>query len=263
MSGRVVVVTGASMGIGEAIVQRFLREGATVVLCSRELARVEAARQRAGAPERTLALACDVTSRAQIDQLIALTFGRFGRIDVWINNAGFGLVDSVEKMELDAARAMFETNLFGAIQCMQAITPYFKAQRAGAIVNISSLAGLIAVPYMAAYGATKHALNCIGRAAREELSRHGVQVNTVCPGYVQTDFNLHAVRGQDNLRVAGSRNYGVSAARVAQATWRAYSRNQAEVVVPWSGRLVLLIYRLAPGFFYWGMRKMMRRMEKS
>jgi short-subunit dehydrogenase len=263
LGGKVVVVTGASMGIGEAIVRRFLREGASVVLCSRDLGRVEAARQRCGALDRTLALACDVTKRAEIDRLIAATLAHFGRVDIWVNNAGFGLVDSVEHMEMAAARAMFDTNLFGAIECMQAITPHFKAQRSGAIVNLSSMAGLIAVPYMAAYGATKHALNCIGRAAREELASHGVQVNTVCPGYVQTDFNVHAVRGKESLRVAGSRNYGVSAERVAEATYIAWQQNRAQIVVPWSGNLVVAIYRLLPGFFYWGMKKMMKRMEKS
>ena len=156
IAGKVVVVTGASMGIGEAIVQRFLREGASVVLASRDLGRVEAARQRTGVPERTLAVACDVRVRAQIEALLAASIERFGRVDVWVNNAGFGLVDSVERMNMGACRSMFDTNLFGAIECMQVVSPVFKQQRSGAIINISSMAGIVSVPYMGAYGATKH-----------------------------------------------------------------------------------------------------------
>ncbi len=259
--GKVVVVTGASMGIGEAIVERFLREHACVVLASRDLARVEAARQRSGAPERTLAVACDVTVRAQIEALLAAAIERFGRVDVWVNNAGFGLVDSAEHMDMAACRRMFDTNLFGAIECMQVAAPLLKQQRSGAIINISSLAGLVSVPYMSAYGATKHALNCIGRAARVELSPYGVHVNTVCPGYVQTDFNLHAVRGAEGLRVAGNRRHGVSAERVANAVWSAYRGNRREVVVPWSGNLIVAMYRVLPGVFNWGLQKMLRRIE--
>jgi NAD(P)-dependent dehydrogenase (short-subunit alcohol dehydrogenase family) len=268
MAGKVVVVTGASMGIGEAIVGRFLREGASVVLASRDLARVESARQRAGATERsvtdrTLAVGCDVTVRAQIEALLAAAIERFGRVDVWVNNAGFGVVDSVERMDMAACRRMFDTNLFGAIECMQVVSPVFKRQRSGAIINISSMAGLISVPYMSAYGATKHALNCIGRAARLELAPYGVHVNTVCPGYVQTDFNLHVVRGSESLRAAGSRKHGVTAARVADAVWHAYRCNRRQVVVPWSGHLVVGFSRLLPGIFNWGMLRMLRRMDSA
>jgi len=261
--GKVVVITGASMGIGEAIVHRFLRENASVVLASRDLVRVEAARQRSGALEHTLAVACDVTVRAQIEALLAAAIERFGRVDVWVNNAGFGLVDSVEEMDMGACRRMFDTNLFGAIECMQVVSPLFKQQRSGAIINISSMAGIVSVPYMSAYGATKHALNCIGRAARLELAPYGVHVNTVCPGYVQTDFNLHVVRGAESLRVAGNRSHGVTAERVANAVWRAYRGNRREVVVPWSGNLLVGMYRVLPGLFNWGMLKMLRRMERA
>jgi len=260
--GKVVVVTGASMGIGEAIVQRFLREHASVVLTSRDRARVEAARERAGVPGRTLALVCDVTVRAQIEALLASAIERFGRVDVWVNNAGFGLVDSVEHMDMAACRRMFDTNLFGAIECMQVVSPLLKQQRSGAIINVSSIAGLISVPYMAAYGATKHALNCIGRAARLELAPYGVHVNTVCPGYVQTDFNIHAVRGVESMRVAGNRRHGVTSERVANAVWRAYRGNRSEVVVPWSGNLLVGMSRVLPGLFNWGMLRMLRQMER-
>jgi NAD(P)-dependent dehydrogenase (short-subunit alcohol dehydrogenase family) len=263
IAGKVVVVTGASMGIGEAIVHRFLREGASVVLASRERSRVEAARQRSGAPDRTLAVVCDVTVRAQIETLLAAAIERFGRVDVWVNNAGFGLIDSVERMDMAACRKMFDTNLFGAVECMQVVSPVFKQQRSGAILNISSVAGIVTVPYMGAYGATKHALNCLGRAARLELAPYGVHVNTICPGYVQTDFNANAVWGVESLRLGGHRKHGITAARVADAVWKAYRDNRRLVVVPWNNNLIVGLYRLTPGVFNWGLLKMLRRREQA
>jgi short-subunit dehydrogenase len=260
--GKVVVVTGASMGIGEAIVHRFLREGASVVLASRDLVRVEAARKRTGALERTLAVACDVTARTQIEALLAATLKRFGRVDIWINNAGFGMMDSVERMDMDACRRMFDTNLFGAIECMQVVSPVLKQQRSGAIINISSLAGIVSVPYMAAYGATKHALNCISRSARLELAPYGVHVNTICPGPVRTDFNANAVWGSESMRLGGGRKRGVTAGQVADAVWKGYRGNRREVVVPWSGNIVVCAYRLLPGVINWAMLKMLRRMDR-
>ena len=261
MTEKVVVVTGASMGIGEAIAARFLREGHCVVLSSRDLARVEAARQRLGNTERTLAVACDVTVRAQIEALLAAAVERFGRVDIWVNNAGFGLVDSVERMEIAACRRMFDTNLFGVIDCMQVVAPVLKQQRSGAFINISSMAGFISVPYMSAYGATKHALNCIGRAARLELAPYGVQVNTVCPGFVATDFGRNCVRGSDSRRFNAGHIRGITPERTAEAVWRAWRQNRREVVVPWTGHLVIAFARLFPDLFNWGMLRSLRTMD--
>src|SRR5579872_1711556 len=110
---KVVVVTGASMGIGEAIAKEFLNEGAKVVLAARDLARLEATRMRLGSPERTMAASCDVRSRVEIEKLLQAALGRFGRVDVWVNNAGYGLIDSVQEMDMQQCRLLFDTNLFG------------------------------------------------------------------------------------------------------------------------------------------------------
>src|SRR5579859_4550901 len=176
---QVVVITGASMGIGEAMAKSFLAEGARVVMSSRELARVEEARQRVGAPDRTAAIACDVRDRRQIDALVSASQAKFGKIDVWINNAGYGMLSSVASMSMEECRRMFDTNLFGAIECMQAIVPIFKMQRGGAIINISSIVGHLPIPYMGAYSATKHALNAISEAARLELEGESIRVINV------------------------------------------------------------------------------------
>jgi short-subunit dehydrogenase len=257
MDGRVVVVTGASMGIGEAIAKVFVDAGANAVLLSRDASRAEAARQRVGNTGRTLALACDVRNREEIDLALALTLRRFHRVDVWVNNAGVGIRDSVTDMESSVTRELFETNFFGTIACTQAVAPVMREGGGGTIINISSVAGHIPVPFMALYSASKFAMNALGKGARLELKGDHINVLTVCPGYVRTDFGEHLVANRrGNVRPQSVR--GVTAERVAQAAYRGYRKRQREVVVPWSMIPAIKLYQLFPGLVEWGMARAMR-----
>jgi short-subunit dehydrogenase len=258
LQDKVAVVTGGSMGIGEAIAALFVNEGAKVVIASRDLQRADAARQRIGIPDGTLAVACDVRRRADLASLLKTTLERFGRIDIWINNAGHGLVDSIEQMSMADCRAMFDTNLFGAIEAMQLVIPQMKRQGGGTIVNVSSVAGHIAVPYMGAYCATKAALNAIGRAARVELRGTGVHVGTVCPGYVQTGFSAHALKGADRQRLASAARRGITAERVAEATLKLCLNKRREVIVPWTNRHLVTLYQNVPALVEAAMGRMLR-----
>ena len=111
------------MGIGEAIAKMFVDHGATVVMLSRDAGRAEAARARIGHPDRTLALSCDVRNREEVDRVVSLTLHHYQRIDVWINNAGHGLLDTVADVDMAACRETFDTNFFGTVACMQAACP--------------------------------------------------------------------------------------------------------------------------------------------
>lgn len=258
LSGKIVVVTGASMGIGEAIAKVFAGSGASVVLLSRDIARAEAARSRIGNAERTMALACDVRNREEIDRVLGLTLHHFQRVDVWINNAGHGLMDSVSSLDMAACRETFDTNLFGTIAAMQAVIPVMKQQGSGAIINISSVAGHVPLPFHAVYSATKFAMNAFGKAARIELKSSGIQVMTVCPGYVRTDFSANALRGKEVKTVRPSTVRGITAERVARATLQGYLKNKREVIVPWTMHPMVKVYQLFPGL----MEKAMTRMAK-
>jgi short-subunit dehydrogenase len=261
MDGKVVVVTGASMGIGEAIAKVFADEGAGVVLLSRDASRAEAARQRIGHSDRTLALAGDVRHREDIDRALAATLDRFHRVDVWVNNAGVGIRDSVADMEASAVRELFETNFFGTIACMQAVAPALRKVGGGDIINISSVAGHIPVPFMALYAASKFAVNALGKGARLELKRDHINVLTVCPGYVSTEFGAHVVANrQGNVRPESVR--GITAERVARAAYRGYRKRKREVVVPWTMIPVIKLYQLFPGVVEWGMGKAMKNSRK-
>jgi short-subunit dehydrogenase len=263
LQDKVAVITGASMGIGEALAKLFVEEGASVVLSSREAGRAEAARARVGHTERTLALACDVRNREEIDRLLSLTLHNFGRVDLWVNNAGYGLADSVAEMDMAACRELFDTNLFGAIYGMQVAIQAMRQQGSGAVINISSVAGHIPLPYSAAYSGTKFALNAMGKAARLELQGKGVNVITVCPGYVATNFAQNVVRGRKADRRIDSPIQGISADRVARAVLRAYLKNRREVVVPWRDRIFITLYQLCPALVEFGMMRLARMRQNE
>jgi len=262
LSGKVIVVTGASMGIGEAIAKIFADHGASVVLLSRDAGRAEAARGRVGHTDRTLALACDVRNREEIDRVLSLTLHHFDRVDVWINNAGHGLRDSVSQMDMAACRDMFDANFFGTVSAMQAVIPLMKQQSSGMIVNISSVAGHIPLPYNAAYSASKFAMNAFGKAARVELRSLGIHVMTVCPGYVRTDFSANAMKGREVKTVRPSSARGISAERVARAVFHGYLKPKREVIVPWTMHPAIKMYQLFPGLVEWAMMRMARSADK-
>src|SRR5579863_1780662 len=261
LSGKVAVVTGSSMGIGEAIARLFADEGASVVLLSRDAARAESARQRIGHADRTLALSCDVRNHEEIDRVVGLTLHHFQRIDVWVNNAGQGLLDSVSLADPAAIRETFDTNFFGALQAMQAVIPVMKQQGGGTIVNISSVAGHIPLPFHAIYSATKFAMNALSKAARVELKKSGIQVLTVCPGYVRTAFGANALRGGEQEQVRPRSARGITPERVARAVLQGYLGKKREVVVPWTMGPVIKLYQLFPGLVEWGMSNLITRRQ--
>jgi short-subunit dehydrogenase len=256
LAGKVVVITGASMGIGEAIAKLFAEQEANVVMLSRDTARAEAARTRIGFLDRTVALSCDVRHSEEIDRVLALTLHHFKRIDVWINNAGHGLLDSVEKVDMSACRDLFETNFFGALSAMQAVIPVMRQQGGGTIINISSVAGHIPLPFHATYSASKFALNAIGKAARVELKKEQIHVLTVCPGYVRTAFGENAVRGSEMKKVRPTSVRGISVERVARATLQGYLKQKREVIVPWTMHLPVKLYQMFPAIVELAMSRM-------
>jgi len=173
-----------------------------------------------------------------------------------VNNAGHGLLDSVAEMEMAACREMFETNFFGAVAAMQAVIPVMRQQGGGTIINVSSVAGHIPLPFYAAYSATKFALNAIGKAAGVELKKDGIRVLTVCPGFVRTAFSKNAVRGNELKRVRPESVRGITAERVARATLQGYLKQKREVIVPWTMYVPQKIYQLFPRVVEWAMGRM-------
>jgi NADP-dependent 3-hydroxy acid dehydrogenase YdfG len=189
LKDRVVIVTGATAGIGEATVRRLVRAGARVVVHGRRADRLQrlcAEIDREG--KRTRAVVGDVTVAADREALVKAAVDAFGRIDALVNNAGCGQRGPVECVPLDDIRRNYETNVFGLIGMTQLVAPYLREQGEGRIVNVSSVAGRIARPLSSIYDSTKHAVEALSDGLRGELAPFGVRVIVIRPGFIQTEF---------------------------------------------------------------------------
>lgn len=189
LAGQVVIITGASSGIGEATARRLVRGGAKVVISARRQDRLDAlARELDPTGANVLAVAGDVTSDADRHRLVDATRAKFGRIDGLVNNAGYGTRGPVEIVPVEAIRRNFETNVFSLVALTQLVLPTLRAQGSGCVVNIGSVAGRIARPLSSIYDSTKHALEAITDGLRGELEPFGVRVTLIRPGFIVTEF---------------------------------------------------------------------------
>lgn len=201
---RVVVVTGASSGIGAGLAGEVSRRGGTVVLAARRAQKLEeVAAPLVPRPAPTLVVPADVTRREDVNRILSAAVERFGKVDVWVNNAGRGITRTVEELEDEDVDTMIRDNLKSALYGMQAAAKHFRDRRAGHIVNVSSmLARVPFVSFRSAYSASKAALNSITESLRLDLARDVPEVVVTCvmPPVVATDFGLNAFRGGADSR---------------------------------------------------------------
>jgi len=191
LSGKVALVTGGSKGIGLAVAGLLLEQGASVAICSRNAADVEAVGREfeRDHPKRVLALRCDVRREADVEAAFKAVDSRFGGLDIVVNNAGVGFFKNLETMSLEEWNSILETNVTGVFLCCRASIPRMRARGGGYIINMSSLAGRNAFPQATAYNASKFALNGMSEALMQEVRYDGIRVSYVMPGSVNTFFN--------------------------------------------------------------------------
>jgi NAD(P)-dependent dehydrogenase (short-subunit alcohol dehydrogenase family) len=249
-ANKVVIVTGASSGIGKETALAFARAGARVVIAAR---REEPLRQLAAAHPGLFPVVADVTSDADVARLIDTTIKEFGRIDILINNAGLGLRAAVEKTKPADARQIMEVNFFGALRCIQAVLPVLRQQGAGQIVNISSVLGAIATPRNSIYSASKFALRALSDSLRAEVHQAGIDVITILPGYTDTPFFDNMVRYDGSARMSPFQ--GQRPEHVAAVILRACRRRRREVTLTFLAILGCWAKRLVPGFVDWSLRR--------
>jgi short-subunit dehydrogenase len=188
LTDRVVILTGASAGIGLVTARHLASTGATLVLVARDAGALAALEQELPG---SAAVPADVTDADDAARVVDTTLARFGRVDVLVNNAARAMAKPVEHIDLAEYAGLLELNVIAPLRLMQLVIPPMRAQGGGRIVNISSQASTKHIPYIAGYASTKYALNSLSLTAREELAESGITVSIVKPGIVDTEFGQH------------------------------------------------------------------------
>lgn len=187
--GKVVVITGASSGLGEAAARHLSAQGATVVLGARRVERIDAlADEIAAAGGRALAVRTDVTDREQVQALVDAAVSAFGRIDVMLNNAGLMPQSPLDRLKVDEWERMVDVNIKGVLWGIAAALPYMERQKSGHIINVSSVAGHKIRPGGAVYSATKHAVRALSEGLRQEVKPYNIRTTILSPGAVDTEL---------------------------------------------------------------------------
>ena len=249
LSNSVVVVTGASSGIGRATALAFARRGAAVVLAARRedplLDLVDECRT-AGA--KAIAIPTDMSDWDAVQLLAGLAVDTFGRIDTWINNHGVTMFGAFEDCPLDDFRRVIEVDFFGTVHGCRAVLPIFRRQRSGVIINMGSMVSVMSEPYVSAYVAAKHAVRGLGMSLRQELALKGaknIHVCTVMPATIDTPFFQHAANYLGRAAKAMPPVY--TPERVAETCVSLASRPRREVFVGQAARQMWMQFLMAPG----------------
>ncbi|HTI78554.1 MAG TPA: SDR family NAD(P)-dependent oxidoreductase [Mycobacterium sp.] len=240
LTGAVVLVTGASAGIGRVAAARFAAKGARVLVHGRDRVRTQQVADEVGGR----ALVADLASPADRETLAGEALDVFGRVDVLVNNAGFGYLGPVAAMGVDVIRRLIEVDLLAAVELTRSLLPGMLEQRRGAICFVTSIAGRTGVAGEAVYSATKAGLDTFADSLRVETAGSGVNVSVVVPGVVDTGF--FETRGSPYTR---SRPRPIPAETVADAVVRAVERDRAEEWRPRWLRVAPTVRALAPGAF--------------
>jgi NADP-dependent 3-hydroxy acid dehydrogenase YdfG len=203
IEGKIIVITGASSGLGEATARNLSEQGAVVVLGARRIDRINAlAKELADNGGKALALQTDVTQSAQVKKLVEAAVEQYGRIDVMINNAGLMPHSPLDRLKIDDWDRMIDVNIKGVLYGIAAALPYMQKQKSGHIINVSSVAGHKVRPASAVYAATKHAVLALSEGLRQEVKPYNIRTTVISPGAIDTELPNSVTEADiaDNVR---------------------------------------------------------------
>jgi len=253
LKGKIVLITGASSGFGEDAARLFAREGAVVVLAARRIERMQALAEKIRAEGgEALAIQADVTSNADIQNMVQSVIDHYQRIDILFNNAGFGRLGRLENLDpAHDIRAQIAVNLTGLIEVTHAVLPHMLAQRSGHILNMSSVAGWIGAPRYSVYTATKFGVRGFTDALRREVGLCGIKVTGIYPGPADTEFGQHTGNHALKAEANAPSRAKMTSEYVARKVVEAAKHPRRTVVLPWWYHLAFWLNFVAPGVVDW------------
>lgn len=225
ISGKVIVITGASSGIGLATAKKLSEQGAIVSLAARRIDRLEALAEEITAKGgQAMAMKTDVTQSGDLKILIEETVRRFGKVDVLVNNAGIMPLSLIEDLKIDEWNQMIDVNIKGMLNGIAGVLPYFKTQKSGQVINVSSLAGHMVMPTSAVYSATKAAVLMLSEGFRQEVKPYNIRTTVISPGLVESEL-AHTISVENvKASIDEFRKIAISAEHIANAISYAISQ---------------------------------------
>lgn len=248
---KVAWVTGASSGIGEAVVYELINKGAKVVVSARRKEVLEEVRARSSQPENIMILPLDLADIKSFDSKVAEVLAHFGKIDILFNNGGISQRGMALETDLSVDRKIMEIDYFGTIALTKAVAPHMVDQKSGHFVVTSSLVGKFGSPWRSSYAAAKHALHGFFDSLRTELHEDNIKITMVCPGFIKTDVSVNALGSDGNPtgEMDNAQANGMSARECAQRIISAVEKDKLETVIGGTERFGVLLKRLFPGLF--------------
>ncbi len=247
-TGKTILITGASSGIGESTARYFAARGWRVSMAARRIERREAIRDEIeAAGGQAQAIEADVMAQEEIESMVSQTIDRWGQVDVLMNNAGFGRFGWLEELDpVREVRNQVEVNLLGTILASQAILPHMIRRRSGHIINMASIAGLVATPTYTIYAASKFGIRGFSQALRRETRVWGIKVSAVFPGGVVTEFAEKSGSTKRKTGISTPRWLKLGPQDVAKAVYRLAQRPKSIVVLTWMMRYSVWLNNLVP-----------------
>jgi short-subunit dehydrogenase len=248
MKDKVVIITGASSGIGKALAFSFGQEGAKIVITGRkEPPLLEVSRELTIAGIENLALVSDVSIEKDNIEMVEKTIQKYGKIDVLINNAGISMRSMFEDCDLNVIKTVMDINFYGTVYATKYALPYIKLTK-GSIVGVSSIAGYKGLPVRSGYSASKFAVNGFLEALRTELQNTGVHVLTACPGFTASNIRVASLGSDGNSKGETMRDESnmMSSEEVAERILKAVKKRDRDMVLTLQGKALILINKLFP-----------------
>lgn len=245
---KVIWITGASSGIGEAMAYELARRGAVLILSARRADVLAAVKARCERPGEHLVLPMDMTDQSRFREQTAVVLSAYGHIDMLVNNAGVSQRALVKDTSIEVDRQIMELDFFGPIALTKVVLPHMLARGSGHLVAVSSVVGLVATPYRSAYASAKHAIIGFHDALRAEVHAAGLKVSVLCPGFVRTNVSLSALTsdGTPHGKIDAQQDQAMSAEVFARKAVDGLARGKGRIVIAGKERLAVYLGRLSP-----------------